>query len=73
MTAVVWANVALAIPFLLAFIGIPLWMTFRRPQTGADHSQARAYLRAKAALASTAVAAPGSITDDTWHADRIAA
>ena len=73
MTAVVWANVLLAIPFLIAFIGIPLWMTFRRPQTGADHSQARAYLRAKAALASTAVAAPGRVTVDTRHADRVAA
>ena len=73
MTAVVWANIALAIPFLLAFIGIPLWMTFRHPQTGADHSQAHAYLRAKAALASTAVAAPGRVTDATRHADRIAA
>ena len=73
MTAVVWANVALAIPFLIAFIGIPLWMTFRRPQTGADHSQARAYLRAKAALASTAAMSPGRVTDDTRHADRIAA
>ena len=73
MTAVVWANVALAIPFLLVWIGIPLWMTFRRPQTGADHSQARAYLRAKAALASTAVAAPGRVTDDTRHVDRVAA
>jgi hypothetical protein len=73
MTAVVWANVALAIPFLLAFIGIPLWMTFRRPQTGADHSQARAYLRAKAALASTAATAPGRVTNDTRYTDRIAA
>ena len=73
MTAVVWANVALAIPFLLVWIGIPLWMTFRRPQTGADHSQARAYLRAKAALASTTAAAPGRVTVDTRHADRVAA
>jgi hypothetical protein len=73
MTAVVWANVALAIPFLLVWIGIPLWMTFRHPQTGTDHSQARAYLRAKAALASTAVAAPGHVTDDTRHVDRVAA
>ena len=73
MTAVVWANVALAIPFLLVWIGIPLWMTFRRPQTGADHSQARAYLRARAALASTTAAAPGRVTVDTRHADRVAA
>lgn len=73
MTAVVWANVALAIPFLLAFIGVPLWMTFRRPQTGPDHSQARTYLRAEAALARAAAAAPGRVTDDTRHADRVAA
>jgi hypothetical protein len=51
MTPVVWANVLLAIPFLLAFIGIPLWLTFRRTQTGPDHSDARAYLRYKATLA----------------------
>jgi hypothetical protein len=51
VTATTWANVLLAIPFLIAFIGIPLWLTFRRPQTGPDHSQARAYLRAKEALA----------------------
>lgn len=51
MTPVIWANIALVIPFLLAFIGIPLWMTFRRPQTGPDHSDARAYLRYGAALA----------------------
>jgi hypothetical protein len=71
MTAVVWANIALAVPFLLAFIGIPLWMTFRRPQTGSDHSQARAYLRAKAALASASAAGRG--TGETRYADRVAA
>lgn len=73
MTAVVWANVALAIPFLIAFIGIPLWMTFRRPQTAPGHSQAHAYLRAKAALARAGTTAPGRATSDTRHADRVAA
>jgi hypothetical protein len=61
MTALVWANVLLAVPFLAAFIGIPLWMTFRRPDTGADHSQAHGYLEAKAALAG-AGAAPAPST-----------
>jgi len=56
MTAVVWANVLLAVPFLAAFIGIPLWMTFRRPDTGADHSQAHGYLEARAALAGAGTA-----------------
>jgi hypothetical protein len=47
MTAVVWANILLAIPFLAAFIAVPLWITFKRPQTGADHAEARAYLRTR--------------------------
>jgi hypothetical protein len=51
MTAVVWANILLAIPFLVAFIAVPLWWTFKRPQTGADHSEARGYLRTRAAFA----------------------
>jgi hypothetical protein len=55
MTAVVWANVLLAIPFLIAFIAIPLWITLRRQSTP-DHSQAHAYLGAKAALAQAGTA-----------------
>ena len=46
---VLLANIALAIPFLVAFIAIPLWMTFKHPDTGADHTQARRYLHARAA------------------------
>jgi len=51
MTAVVWANLVLAIPFLNAFIGVPLWMTSRMPQTGPGHAEAGAYLAATTALA----------------------
>ena len=51
MTAVVWANILLAIPFLVTFIAVPLWWTFKRPQTGADHSEARAYMRTRNAFA----------------------
>lgn len=51
MTPLVWANFPLALVFILAIAGIPLWMTFKRPQTSPDHSQARAYLAAKAAVA----------------------
>ena len=58
MTAVVWANVLLAVPFLIAFIAVPMWLTFRRPNTAPDHTQARAYLRAKAALAGARTPAP---------------
>ncbi len=52
--AVVLANIALAIPFLVAFIAVPLWLTFKRPETGADHAEARRYLRARAAQAAPA-------------------
>lgn len=51
MTAIVWANILLTLPFLIAFIAVPLWWTFNRPQTGADHSEARAYLRTRTAFA----------------------
>jgi len=47
MTAVVLASIVLTIPFLVAFIGIPLWMTFTRPDAGADHTGAQRYLRAR--------------------------
>jgi hypothetical protein len=68
MTALVWANILLAIPFLIAFIGIPLWMTFRRPDTGADHSRAHAYLAAK-----TALAEPGTapVPSSAWAGRRL--
>ncbi len=49
--AVLLANIALAIPFLVAFIAVPLWFTFKRPETGADHTEAHRYLRARAAQA----------------------
>lgn len=46
---VLMANIALAIPFLVAFIAVPLWITFKHPDTAADHTQACRYLRARAA------------------------
>ena len=54
--AVLLANIALAIPFLVAFIGVPLWMTFKRPETGPDHLAARRYLRARADQTASAAA-----------------
>jgi len=53
MSAVVWANILLTLPFLVAFIGLPLWLTFRRPETAPDHTEARAYLRTRSAFAAT--------------------
>jgi hypothetical protein len=58
MSAWVWVNVMLGVPFLLVWVGIPLWMTFKRPDTPPDFSAARAYLNAKAALVTTAEPEP---------------
>ncbi len=33
MTSIVWANIALAVPFVLAIVGIPLWITWTRGGT----------------------------------------
>jgi hypothetical protein len=51
MNGLVLANIPLAILVILAIVGIPLWMAFKRPETGPDYSQARAHFGAKAALA----------------------
>jgi hypothetical protein len=53
MTPLVWANFPLALAFILATVGIPLWMTLKRPETPPDHSQAHAYLAATTARAET--------------------
>ena len=51
MTPLVWASLALTVLFFGAWYGIPMWMTFKRPEQRPDFSEARAYLQAKAALA----------------------
>ena len=45
-STIIW-NLVLTVPFLLAFIGIPLWMTIRHLDRAADHTAARRYLAAK--------------------------
>jgi hypothetical protein len=47
MTSVLRENIPLALPFIAAIVGIPLWMTAKRPDLAPDHSAARAYLAAK--------------------------
>ena len=49
MTALVWANIPLAMLFLLAWTGIPLWMVIKHPDARPNHAEAHAYLAAKAA------------------------
>jgi hypothetical protein len=60
VNALVLANFPLAILVILAIVGIPLWMTFKRPETAPDYSQARAHFAAKTrrARALTAVGGP---------------
>lgn len=41
MTSVLWANLILAVPFAVAIIGIPMWMTWRHPDTAPGLSGAR--------------------------------
>jgi hypothetical protein len=73
MIAVVWANILLAIPFLVTFIAVPLWLTFRRPQTGADHAEARAYLRTRNAFAEALARRAARAQTPVRTADRTAA
>lgn len=46
-SSIVW-NMILIVPFLVAFIGIPLWMTWKHLDRAADHSASHQYLTAKA-------------------------
>ena len=68
MTALVITSILLTIPFLVACIAVPRWLTFRRPDAAPDHSQAHAYLRARQALkltpagSATAMLARGQLT-----------
>src|SRR6267154_1449409 len=51
MTSLVWLNIPLAVLVILAIVGIPMWLTFKRPEQGPDYVDARAHFRAKAARA----------------------
>lgn len=68
MTPLVWANFPLALLFVLAVAGIPLWMTFKRGQDEPDFSEARAYLRATEALARGEATAPSGLITARRHA-----
>ncbi len=65
MNALVLANFPMAILVILAIVGIPLWMTFKRPETAPDYAEARTYFGAKAGLR----AVPAYATAHS-HADR---
>jgi hypothetical protein len=57
VNALILANFPVAILVVLAIVGIPLWMTFKRPESAPDYAGARAYLRARASRDRTAAPA----------------
>ena len=57
MTGLVWLTVPLMVLAFSAIVGIPLWLTFQRPETYPDYAGARAHYRAKARLAHVAAVA----------------
>lgn len=61
MTSLVWASIPLALMFVLAWSGIPLWMVIKHPDTRPGFCEAHAYLAAKAARATVAEPEPAGI------------
>ena len=51
MTSLVWLNIPLAVLVILAIVGLPMWLTFKRPEKRPDYADARAHFRTKAARA----------------------
>lgn len=46
VTGLVWLNVPLVVLAFLAIVGIPMWLTFTRPEREPDYTKARAHFRA---------------------------
>jgi hypothetical protein len=75
VTGIVWANFPIIALIVLAWVGIPLWLTVKRPDGQPDYSEAHAYFRAKAAaqphtsdfVPSTRVAALDGLTVARQH------
>ncbi len=72
MTGLVWLNVPLIILAFTAIVGIPLWLTFSRPEAHPDYGEARAHFAAKARRAHVAAVAaepaPGGLASARRHA-----
>lgn len=47
MIGLVWLNVPLVVLVFLAIVGIPMWLTFKRPERHPDYTEARVHFRAK--------------------------
>ncbi|HUY45086.1 MAG TPA: hypothetical protein VMV92_05100 [Streptosporangiaceae bacterium] len=74
MTGLAWLNVPLITVVFLAIVGIPLWLTFKRPESHPDYGEARAHFAAKARRAHiAAVAAERPVSDGLTTARQHAA
>ena len=74
MTGLVWLNVPLISLVFAAIVGIPLWLTFKRPESHPDYAEARAHFAAKARRAHVAaVAAEAPVTEGLTTARQHAA
>jgi hypothetical protein len=47
VTGLVWLNVPLVVLAFLAIVGIPMWLTYRRPERHPDYAGARAHFAAQ--------------------------
>ena len=47
VTGLVWLNVPLVVLVFLAIVGIPLWLTFKRPEHQPDYAEVRAHFQAR--------------------------
>jgi hypothetical protein len=63
VTGLVWLNVPLIVLAFAAIVGIPLWLTFKRPETHPDYAEARAHYLAKARRAHVAAVAAARPAD----------
>jgi len=67
-----WLNIPLAVLFVLAVSGIPLWMVIRHPDTAPDFSDARRLNEAHARAEAAAAAGSGQEDAAAWS-ERVAA
>jgi hypothetical protein len=63
VTGLVWLTVPLMVLAFSAIAGIPMWLTFQRPETHSDYAEARAHYLAKARRAHIAAVAAGQPAD----------
>ncbi len=57
MTGLIWLTVPLMVLAFAAIVGIPMWLTFQRPERHPDYAEARAHYQAKARRAHVAAVA----------------